>query len=199
MTPPRLELRGLRGRRAGPFDLALQPGSCAAVSGPSGAGKSLLLRMIADLDPNEGACLLDGADRAAFAAPDWRRRVVYAAAEPGWWGEAVEDHVDPAAALALAESLGLTRAHLRGPVARLSTGERQRLSLVRALLLDPPVLLLDEPTGALDEDATRAVEAVLRARLGAGCAIVLVTHSGAQAERLGDVRLRLSHGRFDAA
>lgn len=199
MTPPRLELRGLRGTRAGPFDLSLEAGRCAAVAGPSGAGKSLLLRMIADLDPNEGRCRLDGADRATFAAPDWRRRVVYAAAEPGWWGEAVEDHLDPEAALETAGRMGLSRTHLTGPVARLSTGERQRLALVRALLLDPRVLLLDEPTGALDEDATGAVEAVLRARLDAGCAIVLVTHSAAQAKRLGDMRLRLAGGRFAEA
>lgn len=197
MSAPRLELRGLRGAHAGPFDLTLEPGRCAAVTGPSGAGKSLLLRMIADLDPNDGACRLDGRDRAEFAAPEWRRRVVYNAAEPGWWSERVEDHFsgDPGP---LALRLGLRAAQLAGPVARLSTGERQRLALVRALLLDPPALLLDEPTGALDEDATRAAEALLRERLDAGTAIVLVTHSAAQAARLGDARLRLEAGRFVA-
>ena len=93
---PRLELRGLRSALAGPFDLTLAAGEALAVTGPSGAGKSVFLRMVADLDPNEGEALLDGVPRRSMSGPVWRARVGYAAAEPGWWHEQVSAHfADP--------------------------------------------------------------------------------------------------------
>ena len=105
--------------------------------------------------------------------------MVYCPADSGWWEERVAAHY-PGAALAAARILsprfGLVDGLLDGPVLRLSTGERQRLALIRALVLDPPVLLLDEPTGALDEDNTALVEAVLQERLAAGTTILMVTH-----------------------
>lgn len=184
---PRLRLAGLRSALVGPFDLDVAPGECVAVTGPSGAGKSLLLRLIADLDPGEGEVFLDGEPRATLPAPTWRRRVTYAAAEPGWWAERVVAHVaDLAGAKALAGALGLAPSLLDGPVARLSTGERQRLALVRTLLAKPSVLLLDEPTAALDADSVARTEALLRARLADGVAVVLVTHEAALAARLGN-------------
>lgn len=197
---PRLAVRGLRSTIGGPFDLEVAGGECVAITGASGSGKSVFLRMIADLDPNEGEVLLDGAARDAMPAPAWRRRVVYAAAEPGWWSEAVEEHFPArAAALALAPRLGLTEAHLAGPVARLSTGERQRLALIRALTAEPDALLLDEPTGPLDADSTARVEALLAERLAAGLAILLVTHNVAQALRLGHRRLHMAERRLQPA
>lgn len=194
---PRLAIRNLRSAIGGPFDLDVAGGECVAITGASGSGKSVFLRMIADLDPNEGEVLLDGVARGTLPAPAWRRRVLYAAAEPGWWSEAVEAHF-PArgAALALAPCLGLTEAHLSGAVARLSTGERQRLALIRALTAEPAVLLLDEPTGPLDAASTARVEALLGARIAAGLALLLVTHSPEQAARLGHRRLRMVHGRL---
>src|SRR5882757_7133892 len=72
------------------FDL--QDGECVALQGPSGVGKTLLLRSIADLDPNEGTVKLDGTLREAMPAPDWRKRVTYLAAEPGWWSDIVQEH-----------------------------------------------------------------------------------------------------------
>jgi putative ABC transport system ATP-binding protein len=191
----RLRVANLRSQLAGPFDLAIGEGECVAITGPSGSGKSLFLRMIADLDPNQGEVFLDGAERRSIPAPAWRRRVVYNAAEPGWWSESVLDHFRGAAtnfARAMAPRLGLAPALLDGPVVRLSTGERQRLALIRALALDSPVLLLDEPTGALDEQSTKSVEAVLRERLAAGVTIAMVTHSPEQATRLGHRHLRMA-------
>lgn len=190
----RLRLAGLHSRLAGPFDLAVGAGECIAVAGPSGSGKSLLLRMIADLDPSSGEVWLDGQERCTFPAPAWRHQVLYNAAETGWWSEAVADHFDGPAldfARTMVPRLGLAPDLLDGAVLRLSTGERQRLALIRALACAPKVFLADEPTGALDQDATTLVETILRERLAEGIAIVLVTHSPDQAARLGHRQFRM--------
>jgi putative ABC transport system ATP-binding protein len=191
----RLRVVNLRSHLAGPFDLTVEAGECVAVTGPSGAGKSLFLRMIADLDPSQGEVFLDATERRSLPAPAWRRRVVYSAAEPGWWSESIQDHFHGEAmvfARTMAPRLGLASGLLDGPVVRLSTGERQRLALIRALALASPVLLLDEPTGALDEESTQRVEAVLHEHLAAGVTIAMVTHSPAQATRLGHRHLRMT-------
>lgn len=195
-----LHVRGLRRPGLGPIDLSLAAGECVALSGPSGAGKSLLLRAIADLDPSDGAVSLDGTARESVAAPAWRRRVTYVAAESAWWADRVGAHfADAAAAHPIVQGLGLPAAALDWPVARLSTGERQRLALARALALAPPVLLLDEPTAALDPEATAAVETALRDRLDNGCAILMVTHDAAQAGRLAGRRFRVADGKLHQA
>ncbi len=192
----RLRIVNLRSPLAGPFDLALAAGECVAITGPSGSGKSLFLRMIADLDPSQGEVFLDGRERRSLAPSAWRRRAVYNAAEPGWWSEIVADHFRGSAmefARAMAPRLGIAPGLLDGPVVRLSTGERQRLALIRALALASPVLLLDEPTGALDEESTQRVEAVLRERLATGTTIAMVTHSPEQAVRLGQRHMRMDN------
>ena len=191
----RLRVVNLRSHLAGPFDLTIEAGECVAVTGPSGAGKSLFLRMIADLDPSEGEVFLDAIERRSLPAPVWRRRVVYSAAEPGWWSESIQDHFRGEAiefARAMAPRLGLAPGLLNGPVVRLSTGERQRQALIRAIAVASPVLLLDEPTGALDEDSTQRVEAVLRECLATGVMIAMVTHSPEQAARIGHRHLRMT-------
>jgi putative ABC transport system ATP-binding protein len=198
---PALTVKQLRSELAGPFELSLGRGTCAAITGASGSGKSLFLRMVADLDPNEGEVWLNEQARAAMAAPAWRKQVTYVAAESGWWAEIVLQHFphrgrDEIATLA--SSLGLRAELLDAPVAQLSTGEKQRLALVRALLPAPPVLLLDEPTGPLDEESVVRVEALLRQRMAAGTSILLVTHDPKQAERLGDRRYRMAARRLEA-
>ena len=198
---PALTVKRLRSELAGPFELSLGRGTCAAITGASGSGKSLFLRMVADLDPNEGEVWLNEQARAAMAAPAWRKQVTYVAAESGWWAEIVLQHFphrrrDEIATLA--SSLGLRAELLDAPVAQLSTGEKQRLALVRALLPAPPVLLLDEPTGPLDEESVVRVEALLRQRMAAGTSILLVTHDPKQAERLGDQRYRMAARRLEA-
>jgi putative ABC transport system ATP-binding protein len=195
----RLRIVNLHSGLAGPFDFELAPSECLAITGPSGSGKSLFLRMIADLDPNQGEVFLDGVERRTVPAPAWRRKVVYSAAEPGWWHERVADHFHGEAmefARTMAPRLALSPGLLDAPVVQLSTGERQRMALIRALALRPPVLLLDEATGALDEDSTARVEAMLRERLAAGVTIVMVTHSVAQATRLGHRHLRIENRRL---
>lgn len=176
-------------------------GSVLAISGASGAGKSLFLRMVSDLDPNTGEVSLNGVRRSSLPANQWRRLTPYVAAESGWWAPRVHDHFGPGQlerAWALAERLGVERAPFDGPADRLSTGERQRLALVRALILESPALLLDEPTGPLDPVSTGRVEAVLLERAAAGTVIVLVSHDPAQAPRLGARRLRMADRRLIA-
>ncbi len=197
-----LLVKQLRSALAGPFELNLARGACAAISGPSGSGKSLFLRMIADLDPSEGEIWLNGQERTSMPAPEWRKRATYVSAESGWWADTVIEHF-PANSrseiAALSARLGVRADLLDAPVAQLSTGEKQRLSLVRALLPNPPVLLLDEPTGPLDQDSVTQVEALLEERMAAGTSIVLVTHDPRQAERLGVQRYRMMAGKMERA
>jgi ABC-type iron transport system FetAB ATPase subunit len=197
-----LLVKQLRSEFAGPFELNLGAGACAAITGPSGSGKSLFLRMIADLDPNEGKVWLQGIDRASLVAPEWRKRATYVAAESGWWADTVIEHFAAnrrSEVAALAARLGLHADLLDASITRLSTGEKQRVSLVRALLPSPPVLLLDEPTGPLDEESVARVEALLAERLASGTSILLVTHDPNQAERLGHQRYRMVAGQLETS
>ena len=184
----------------GPLTFTVETGECLALRGPSGAGKSLLLRAIADLDPNEGRVSLDGAAREDMPAPDWRRRVAYLAAEAGWWADTVGEHFpDWPAARSLVEALGLTADCGDWPVARLSTGEKQRLALTRSLLMGPRALLLDEPTSGLDPDAIERVEALIRARQDQGVSVLWVTHDRAQAQRVARRWLEIENGELREA
>lgn len=197
-----LVTKELRSQFAGPFDLMVGSGTCTAITGPSGSGKSLLLRMIADLDANDGEVWLDDKPRAAMTGPDWRSQATYVAAESGWWGNQVSDHFTgsaPDAVKALALRLGLRDALIDAPVAQLSTGEKQRLVLMRALLQQPKLLLLDEPTAALDEASVGMVETLLQEFVVAGGLLLLVTHDPRQAKRLAAQHFRMAAGRLEAA
>ncbi len=177
--------------------LAVSDGEIVALRGASGSGKSAFLRAVADLDPNEGDVWLDDVPRSAMTGPEWRRRVRYAAAETAWWADRVGEHFRaPYEAAGMAVEVGLSDDCMTWQVARLSTGEKQRLGFLRAVEDSPPVLLLDEPTAALDADAEEAVERLIQRHRSNGTAIVLVTHSDNQADRLADRRLRISNGRL---
>jgi ABC-type sulfate/molybdate transport systems ATPase subunit len=178
-------------------DLQVADRACVAVMGPSGAGKTRLLRAIADLDPNQGEVVAGGIERAQVSGPAWRRVVGYVPAESGWWTDIVGAHFpQPERSRDLLAELRLPAEALDWPVARLSSGERQRLALARALARAPRALLLDEPTGALDEEARALVEAILRRQLEAGTSILLVTHDPSQAERLAARIVRVANGRL---
>lgn len=191
LTVTNLERPGL-----GPVSFDLKPGDCLAVTGPSGAGKSLLLRALADLDPNEGQVRLDGTAREAVPGPRWRQLVGYLAAEAAWWADSVASHFqDWNEAAPLVAALGLPPDCRDWAVARLSTGEKQRLALVRLLVGGPQVLLLDEPTAALDPEAMAAVEAVIAEHLRGGGIALWSSHDAAQVARVASLRLRLERGR----
>lgn len=179
----------------GPVSLEVDQGELVALMGPSGAGKSLLLRSIADLDPHEGRVWLDDVEQAAISAPDWRRQVMYIPAQPAWWAETVGEHyASPEQISPTLEVLGFKPEVLGWTIARLSTGEQQRLALARALEAQPRVLLLDEPTASLDKDATATVESLIAKRLRQGVAILMVTHDAAQAARLSARVLHIASG-----
>ncbi len=192
-----LSVRDLRSAVFGPVSLQVAAGECVAVMGPSGAGKSLLLRAIADLDPNNGEVSLNGLARNAVPAPVWRRQVALVPAQSGWWADKVGEHFITAAPdTDLLEALGLATETLNWSVARLSSGEKHRLAVLRALSLRPRALLLDEPSASLDETSTERLEAVLERQRDGGVALVLVTHDAAQAERLAARVLTMAGGRI---
>jgi ABC-type multidrug transport system ATPase subunit len=181
----------------GPISFDIAAGECLALMGPSGAGKSLFLRAIVDLDPNTGNVTLGADARADMAASEWRKRVALVPAESGWWADRVCDHFPAKSdARELIGKLGLAGS-FEWDVSRLSTGERQRLALARALCRRPKALLLDEPTGSLDDHATKLVEDLIRECCGDGMALLLVTHDRSQAERMAKRLLRMSDGGID--
>ena len=200
-----LRIDDIRVHGLAPVSFSLQFGECVALMGPSGSGKSLLMRALADLDAAAGQIFLEGAERAEVPGPAWRRAVRYVAADPGWWAESVGAHFpqEPAARARVArilDSLGLPTDILTAPVARTSTGERQRLGLARALLDEPKVLLLDEPTAALDPTSAALVEEVIRYQILLSRAVLIATHDLAQAQRLARklIKLEAKNGAFAA-
>lgn len=195
--PPRFAARQLSVDGIGPVDFALEAGICVGLSGPSGAGKTRLLRAMADLDAHTGACCLDGRPATAFAAPEWRRQVMFLAAEAAWWTDtagAALPHGDDERAAWLA-ALDLAPALLDRPLSHLSSGQRQRLALLRVIARAPSVLLLDEPTANLDADNIARVEdliATYRHQRHACC--VWVSHDHDQIARVTDQQIALDAG-----
>ncbi len=192
-----LHIRQLVGHGRGPIGFDVPAGQCTVLSGASGTGKSLVLRMIADLIPNAGDIRIGNTSRDALSGPAWRREVVYVAAESGWWADDVRSHFATSdracgAMEPLLRRLLLRDGILDAHVSHLSTGERQRLALLRAMVLRPRFLLLDEPTSGLDPDSTLAVEALLQDLMADGMGLLIVTHNAEQTARLRNKHVRLS-------
>ncbi len=191
----RLTAAGLQVPGLEPVSLTVSSGECVSLSGPSGSGKSLILRALADLDPRAGELALDGTPRTEVSGPNWRRAVRYFAAESGWWGGRVRDHFrDQGSVGSSLDIVGLPADAADWQIDRLSSGERQRLALLRGLEDGPRVLLLDEPTGALDEDTRDLVETLIMAKRAGGTAVLLVSHDRGQIARLADRGLEIRGG-----
>jgi ABC-type iron transport system FetAB ATPase subunit len=166
-----------------PLDLALAPGWSMGLTGPSGSGKTLLLRALADLDMHGGRMWLDDQAADQMPAHQWRRLVGYLPAESAWWFDTVGEHLDQPTPELLSQ-LGFDGDVLQWEIRRLSSGERQRLGLVRLLSNRPRVLLLDEPTANLDKENTLRVEALLdRYRTTEQPVMVWVSHDTEQLGR----------------
>lgn len=119
-----------------------------------------------------------------MSAPQWRRLVRYSGSEPGWWAPTVGAHFRNAEdSCEGAERLGLAVALFDAAPDRLSTGERQRFALLRAIEQRPRFLLLDEPTSALDHASTLQVETLVGQLLAEDIGIVIVSHAIDQVER----------------
>jgi ABC-type iron transport system FetAB ATPase subunit len=184
-------------RHVGPIELCVGAAECVCIEGASGSGKTLLLRAIADLDPHRGEAYLDGASCSSLSAPAWRHSVALVVAESQWWSERVGDHFDRGVDEAWLEQLGLPDSAMNWEVARCSTGERQRLALLRTLMQAPAALLLDEPTGNLDQESTRRVECLLAGyQRQRQAALLWVSHDAGQIERVAQRSFILDDGRL---
>jgi osmoprotectant transport system ATP-binding protein len=194
------------------IDLDVEAGASTVLIGPSGCGKSTLLRlMIGLLLPDEGEVVFEGTPLQRAQLPSLRRRMGYViqdgglfphlrardnvrlmARQLGWSARRIDARLDELAELTRFPGGALDRF----PV-ELSGGQRQRVSLMRALMLDPDLLLLDEPLGALDPMIRAELQEDLRAifrRLGK--TVVLVTHDLGEAGFLGDRIVLLREGRI---
>lgn len=191
-----LDIKELRGAHFGPISLALHAGECVVVSGSSGSGKSLFLRALADLDPNAGEVRLQKGSRLDYEPDQWRRQVALLPAESHWWSETVGEHF-PVPGEQHLPALGFDIEALSWSVSRLSSGERQRLALLRLLANRPHVLLLDEPTANLDSRNTLRVETLIKRYIEDTKACCLwVTHDLSQVERIADRVISMEDGRM---
>lgn len=176
------------------ISLNLARGEIHSLNGPSGVGKSRLLRILADLDHSDGNILFHHHGKAQFQPQDWRRKVMLVPTDSRWWLPTAAEHMARDMTRAASE-LHIDANRLQAPVSELSTGEKARCALLRALSRDPEVLLLDEPTSALDHDTARAVERLVSDYIKTGRqkkTALWVTHDELQAERVADHRWRLS-------
>lgn len=200
-----------------PFEdvtLSIEEGEFLVLLGPSGSGKTTLLNLLAGIDrPDRGRLVVGGLDLSTAGAgrlARWRAETVgyvfqqpnlvpvltaYENVELPLWLLPLsrrERHVRVALAL---EAVGLADRADHRP-AELSGGQEQRVSVARALVADPPLLVADEPTGNLDREAAGGILTLL-ARLNRerGKTIVLVTHD-AHAAAHGTRVLRLDKGRL---
>lgn len=193
-----LLIRQMRGAGVDVDLLHVERGHCIALHGASGSGKTRLLRAIADLDPVDGEVRLDGQSRKELPAPVWRHHVMYLAAESHWWASSVREHSRKWVPDQLA-ALGFEMDVLDWPVHRLSSGERQRLALARALARSPEVLLLDEPTANLDSTNTAQVERLIASWLGDTHCALWVSHDPAQRRRVAETQHLITDGRLSPA
>ncbi len=195
-----------------PISLVPTLGRTTVLLGPSGCGKSTLLRLMVGLiAADSGRVLFDGREVTPANVDEIRHRIGYVIQEGGLF-----PHLDALSNVTLlARYLGRDRAWMEGRVSdlcvlvqiprellqryprELSGGERQRVALMRALMLDPQVLLLDEPLAALDAITRRELQSELKgvfARLGK--TVVLVTHDLQEAAWFGDEIVLMRAGRI---
>lgn len=180
----------------GPISFSLDPEQSLILSGPSGTGKTLILRALADLDVHQGEVYLDGREQSQYVVTEWRRKVAYLPAESAWWSDEVGDHFPKDDSIPW-ETLGFDTSVLSWAIPRLSSGERQRLAVLRVLLNRPRVLLLDEPTANLDTENTHLVETLIADYLvEEGAAAVWVSHDEEQQGRLAAKIINMVNGQW---
>lgn len=212
-----VELRGVSKSYGGaaalePTDLRIESGRTTVLIGPSGCGKSTLLRLIVGLlEPDSGEVLFEGQPLSSRYVLLARRKMGYVIQEGGLFAHLTargnvalmarylrqgRDAID-SRVRELAELTRLPIALLDRYPSELSGGQRQRVSLMRALMLDPAVLLLDEPLGALDPMVRHDLQTDLKRIFHElKKTVVLVTHDIAEAGFFGDPIVLLRAGRI---
>lgn len=177
--------------------LSIEAGEVVCISGASGSGKTRLLRAVADLEPHDGDCLLGDIRQSETPAHRWRAQVMMVPSESQWWHETVGEHLDADAGDAL-KALDLPAGATEWSIDRLSSGEKQRLALIRALIREPGALLLDEPTANLDADSIRRVERwLLEIVERRELPTLWVAHDADQIGRVAHRRFRIRDGRLE--
>ena len=184
-----LSVRNVSFLDKGPYTFSVGKGECVGLTGRSGIGKTQLFRALTDLIPASGEVLLENIPSSSFTPTKWRSKVTMVPANSCWWYDKVGDHFPVTTQTPLLTEncrlLGLDSAVLNWQVRRLSTGERQRLSLLRTLHNRPAVLLLDEPSSGLDAYHTELMEAFIEHyRREKEPAIVWVSHDMEQLQRV---------------
>jgi len=183
----RLHIKALCYQDCGPFDLTIEAGQCVGLSGSSGSGKTLMLRAIADLDAYTGHVFSDDVECLTMKAPQWRKQVGLLPTESQWWHDTVGENFTSAVDKTWLKRLGFDEDALSWQVSRLSSGERQRLALVRLLSNRPQALLLDEPTASLDSANIQNAEALIAEyRRNTGAAVLWVSHDMEQIARVAE-------------
>lgn len=196
---PDLILQELSVNHIGPVNLQIKGGEIVCLSGASGSGKSLLLRAIADIIPHSGNVLLDEQVAAKTPAPQWRKQVSLLPAENQWWHDHIDEHFRQKDDVLL-QALGFDVASWQWQVARCSTGEKQRLALLRLLCNQPRCLLLDEPTASLDPENTARVEAVITDYTRQEqVPVIWVSHSPEQIKRVAQRHFVMRDGKLEQA
>lgn len=181
-----------------------------ALIGASGQGKSTLLRIMALLDaPDEGDMLINGTSFKSMDSRLWRMKIGFVAQQAVMLPGSVEDNLrtvsrlhdrayDHKLAQKLLEQLGLDSLDLGKKADECSGGEKQRISLIRSLLLRPDVLLLDEITASLDVSSTQMVEKLLaRWHQDEGTSMIWVTHDLKQASRISSTTWFMGSGKLE--
>ena len=193
MSRPLLLVHNLCFQDCGPLSLSLFKGECVGIQGYSGVGKTQLFRAISDLICSTGEVILNGSAKDSFAATSWRSKVTMLPTDSVWWHDDVAAHFTHLGGNKktfleeMCEKVGLPPSIATWQVSRLSTGEKQRLALLRSLQLWPAILLLDEPTSALDSANTVLVETLLlRLCKEENLSLMWVSHDEAQLKRVSD-------------
>jgi len=192
----------MRGKKlVGPVSLTLAPEGFTMVIGPNGAGKTTLLRLMHGLQ----RC---SSGHVTWAKPDARNKQAFVFQTPIMMRRTVVDSLAyPLRLRALSKTAALQKATqcasnfglenlLESWAPLLSGGEKQKLSLARALITEPEILFLDEPCASLDGRATREIEAILQKVQARGTRVVMSTHDMGQARRLAGDIIFMLHGKI---